>query len=470
VLTLRLLIGATLLGGCDLVFSVDEVAEPTGHSVQVAGSLHRRLIENDASDVPKLSALLPPTMVSADVAFADGTKQDLTFGPDGEFAFSWPDDSEPYSLTLRSPLSDVITYQLSAASPRLVERVGGRDNRAPVSATTKLHITFPNDPAPGTSTYLELESTGIFTRRFVGNTTATVPFDWSTQGALSGPIGLLEAGPDEMIFLELQGSTTTFLQLARYGIQHQPVLVDGVDNAMPFDLVASVPDKCVSVTVDHMAEAQRLLALDPTGVNVGWYVFVAPAEEYLPELGFPLTVRNLGPSASPFSESFMFENPLEGFATYAGFEVATFGAAPVRSFVTVPIDGTCTNPVPLPTAVVKIASQLTVAGTELRAAGQVVSIDRSKLVPVTFTPTETGEAHFYIVTLRDQTPTGLVRTRIVTTEPRALIDPDVLLPARTYVVTVNTRVGHPNAATGDFETSAGIHGSGIATSTTFQVQ
>ena len=465
-LTLRLLICATFLGGCDIVFSVDEVAEPAGHPVAVTGVLRRRLIENDASDVPHLSPLSSPTMAVADVAFADGSKQELVLGPEGEIAFTWPDDAQPYSITIRSPLSDVVTYQLMSPRLQLVERVAGRGDRAPVTPNTLVHLTFPSDPAPP-STYIELESTGIWTRKFIAS--ATQPFDWSTQGGFGGPIGLLESGPDEMIYLEQQAVGPTFLKLGRYGIQHQPGLAAGQDNAMPFDLVTSVPDTCVSITVDHVAESQRLLALDPTGVNVGWYVFAAPADEYLPDLGFPLTIHNLAPETSPFSETFMYQNPLEGFSTYAAFEVHTLGAADIRTFVTVPLDSTC-SPVPIPTGVVKIAHDFAVAGTALTTAGQSVAIDRSKLVPITFTPTESGDADFYIVTVRDAMPNGVLRARIVTGEPRVLIDPDLLLPARSYVVSVNTRVGVPNARTGDFETTGSLFAVGIATSTTFQVQ
>jgi hypothetical protein len=469
VLTLRLLACATLLAGCDIVFSVDEVAPAAGHPVQVTGALHRRVIENDPSDVPVVSGLVPPTLVTADVAFADGTKQDLAFGADGEFTFTSPDASEPYTITLRSPLTEVISYQLRSPSLQLVERVAGRGDRQPVPPSTLVHVTFPSDTPPGGSTYLELESTGIWTRRFMASATVSQPFDWGMASSLGGPIGMLESGPDAMFFIELSGSTSTFFGLTRYGIQHQPGLVAGVDNAMPFDLVSTVPDKCASITVDQQAEIKRLQALDPAGVQVGWYVFMAPAVELLTEIGFPIALRNLGAEPSPFSETLMFENPFEGLSPFAMFEVATLGAAPVRTAVAVPLDGTCAQ-VPLPTAVVKIAHEFTVGGTQLTTAGQSVPIDRSKLVPIGFTPTETGDAHYYIILIRDATSSAVLRARIVSTEPRVLVDPDLLLPARSYTIAVQVRIGLPNAANGDFETVGPFSASSIATSTTFRVE
>ena len=406
----------------------------------------------------------------ARVAFADGSKLDLAPDPGGVFAFKTP-DGRPYSLTFATDFQTV-TYQLTASTLSLIEEDGGRSTRKPVSANTEFYLNLMTaKPNADATHHQELISTGgIWTRTSLTSATlngARMP--WMGVVPLSGQIGLLEgvgSDFDVMYYVNYVDNGGSYFQLADMGIEPHAVLANGAANS--FNISASFVNatKCAHLDIDPGKESARLDLLTANGaaLTAKWSIVAAPFAEYLPEVSVPIGYHN-GDEATP-TTTFMIP-PFDLLSsTYAELEASVSGAPMLHTVVDVPLDPMCGVTTIGANELVKVPTQITVAGTQLMANGNVITADRSKRIVVQWTPSTTGAADYYVTRLVEA---GTTLATVVTVDPKVSFDPELIVSGHNYSLVITARRGATAAAPGDFTVKGPTVGYGEATSTTFQI-
>src|SRR6185503_15837999 len=121
-------------------------------------------------------------------------------------------------------------------------------------------------------------------------------------------------------------------------------------------------------------------------------------------------------------------------------------------YVAMPMGTTCASETTIPAALVEAPTHLTLADTELATANQLIAVDRTRPISVTWTPTTEGSADVYITALYEVIGTSITqRALIFSTSPIAHLDPSLLVLGHAYAVSVTARIGAPNSGMGDFE-------------------
>jgi hypothetical protein len=452
---------------CDTIFGL----EREGSSV--TGTYLARTLHNDASGAPLVEDVpLPAADVSIEVRFEDGSERDVPIDDAGKFVFDPPPGSV-YTLTVRTGVTSV--YQSRARELALVERHPGRLGRVDAPPGTRLALTIQNRAAVANAEHVA--TTGVWSHTAV-LAAAPIDVDWSAvQTATGAPAGLLN--DDDVWYLSYTSATTPFahqrlIQSARIpNVTTAPAtktMVDGV-------AVTHALSQCARVFSKIKSETTRLQALAPTFQwtnGTGWNLTAMPDPDHAVQHGFVIGYEGAPTIVDDLDRSIMYTNPFPGHAMVAFMEINGFRSTgsvnlPSDARVVDRVPEDCGTPLVLDgTGALPLA--ITLSGVRLTGDAQQVDIDRRSDAQITWTPTE-GNADFWQVTLTELvSTTATPRISVITTEPRLLLDPDLLVANRTYALQIRTSFGTPGAADGDFVTGVLPRGSTGVYSTTFVVR
>jgi hypothetical protein len=469
------------LAGCDLLFGMDHFDDPddgpVGDPIEVFGKFTRHSMHNDGSRVP-VAEMGSPQTLAARVAFADGSQLDLAPDATGTFSFKTP-DGRPYSLTFATDFQTV-TYQLTAAQLVLIEESGGRLPRLALAQGTLFHLslTVPIGPFPTADAthHQELISTGgIWTRTALNTQTlAGAPMDWTAVVPLSGPIGRLEApgNADDVMWYVNYVDKGAYFSITDSGYEPHANIGDTAgDNRFGATSMARAPNGCAMVAIDPGKEIDRLDLLTASAgtTPIGrWSIVGAPFSEFLPEVRIPAAYHEGDDSAPTSAITYATLDVTNPLPSYAELEVSVTGAPALHTIIDVPAAPMCAATTIGVDELVKVPTQIKLAGKTLTMNGDSIAADRSKPIAVTWVPSNTGAADYYVTRLVDA-GAGATRATIVSIDPKVTLDPKLVLKDHMYSLVITARRGAPDAAAGDFTVRGTVIGIVEATTTSFQV-
>ncbi len=455
-----LLCGSTL--GCDKVLGLHD---RDGTSATVTGTFLLRSIENDGAGSPQvIESAFALSEIRATARLDDGSTPEVALRDDGSFSFVMPTAGQTYTLTFRTPYA-TSTYQLANEHVDLVERLAGRRDRAAVPPGTRLAPSLTNRPGAPAIVIEVLTSTGLWTLTAIQ--AGPIDLDWTRAGSMSGPIGLLDGDDVRYVaYSSASSSAGSYLTLAYAATMPDVSMLAGQTTAVSSVAVPVVKDRCVHLVAEGMTESQRLVAAAPRASpssNLAWGVYAVPDNDFALALGFPFPIAypNVGGPPPNVDVTIPFANPFPGHSNVAIMRLsALHGIGSLylvsESGLIAQIPEGCASPVVLPSGTVQLPMNIAVNGTVLAVDDQPVDIvDRGADLSITWTPTS-GRADFWIVTLFEVGGSNALvqRSLIVTTTTAAAFEPDLFVANQRYAVEVRAVLGFPNAASGDFRTSA----------------
>jgi hypothetical protein len=118
---------------------------------------------------------------------------------------------------------------------------------------------------------------------------------------------------------------------------------------------------------------------------------------------------------------------------------------------------TCTEQMPSLAATVAIPGTLAVAGTDVTANDQMVTVDVTKPVAITWKLATPGDAFAYRILLYELTNDGTTTTMTLvktyrTAAPALSVPAGLLATGHTYLCSIEASTSHPQATSGDFVT------------------
>ncbi|MBA3461524.1 MAG: hypothetical protein H0T46_16300 [Deltaproteobacteria bacterium] len=453
---------------CDTIFGLER------GDTRVTGTYLARTLHNDASGAPLVEDVpLRAAEVSMEVRFEDGSERGVTVDDAGKFTFDPPPGSL-YTLTIRTSTDSV--YQSRARDLVLVERVPGRLGRVEAPQNTRLALSIQNRSAMANAEHIA--TTGVWSHTSV-QTVGPIDVDWrSVQTAAAESVGLLN--DDDAWYLA-------------YGIAQAPFPYQGLLQSARIPNVTMAPatrtmrdgvavthtlSQCAHVISKIKSETTRLQALGPTfqwTSGTGWNLSAVPDAGHAIQHGFAVGYEGTPTIVDDLDRTIMYTNPFPGHAMIGFMEINGFrstGSVSLQSDARVidRVPDDCATPMVLGATVASLPLAITIAGVRLTGDMQQVEIDRRADSEITWTPTE-GAADLWQVTLTELvSTTATPRISVFTTEPRLLLDPDLLLANHTYTLQIRTNFGTPGAADGDFANGTLPRGSTAIYSTTFVVR
>lgn len=466
---LVLLVG---LGGCDYVLGLKTYPDAAPGAEMVAGTFARRWIENDGTGAP-VKQTAPPKDQVAIVTLDDGTKTSFVLEPDGSFAFRRT-GNQRYTIELDSPYG-VLVYDLDAASPKLVDRFGGRIDRMLVPPSTSLTINFTGQMTPSVKD--EVHSTGVWGRSTLALTGAnSFRADWTSVQGANGVMGLLDGmhGDDLYYAHYSQASLSSPVVLDAYVRFKQVDLVGGQNTAFLGSNPAALPaTACAHVVAASTDERKRVEELEASSASSAyWAINDTPDLELAPVIDFPLAYAGL--ILDDIDAQPMYASPHVGHTVDALLAIVSLhGMATTVTSTIVPVTASCPDVTTLPTGVVAIPTKPVIAGTAMTDTNnQTIAIDHGQPVSVTWQTSATGHADIFMVKLQE---TGIAanpvdQVVIWTTRPAATIDPARIKSGHTYRLEIVALVQYPNASSsGDLDTYVPASSLGLLDTGTFTV-
>ena len=452
---------------CDQIFGLDR-----GDS-RVTGTYLARTLRNVegapfVEDVPLRAA-----NVSMEVRFEDGSERDVDIDAEGAFAFDPPPGSL-YTLSIRTNVTTV--YQSRARELSLIERVPGRVDRSAAPPDTRLALTILNRSATANTEHVA--TTGVWSHTPV-QAGAQIDVDvGSLQTATGEPVGLLDE--DDVWYLSYGAAATPFAHQRLVQSVRIPNVTTTPGAKTTANGVAAdhALANCAHIVSKIKSETTRLQALGPTFQwtnGTAWNFVAMPDPDYAGQHGFVIGYEGAPTIVDDLDRTFMYTNPFPGHTMIGFMEINGFRSAgsvnlasDARVIDRVPDD--CSTEMVLGATTAALPLAITVAGTRLTGDAQQVDIDRRADAEITWTPTQ-GSADFWQVTLTELASTNATpRISVFTTEPRLLLDPDLLLATKTYTLHIRTSFGTPGAGDGDFVSGVLPRGSTGIYSTTFVVR
>jgi hypothetical protein len=278
--------------------------------------------------------------------------------------------------------------------------------------------------------------------------------DWSTVQGPGGPIGMLDGSAHDELYYAHYITSGSLVYLDAYARTATQLLAGGVMDVPLAGVTTLTPNKCIHVTAAGTAELARLDALVP-GTGGGflfWAAYASPDPEFAGLIALPLAY--VGYITTDIDELAMYANPYPGHEVdvevvddvmdnAAGYEVAS----------AVPAPADCSAAIDVPVAVVAIPHDVTVGTTLIPNTNDVHPVlDLTAPVPISWQLTA-GTSDLQFVKLQEYVNYVWVdRIAITTTRAQTTIDPGQLVPGHSYRLVVNTLLGYPMAASGDFST------------------
>lgn len=454
---------ASCLGAsaCDRVFGLSR------DDAQVTGSFLARTLHNSDDGAPvSTDEPFPPDEVGLEVRFADGSQREVLIDADGNFAFATPTTDELYTLTIRTTAATV--YQSTARELVLIERIPGRLGRVDPPPGTRLDLTVVNRNSVRTSE--RIGSTGVWSSTLASG---TLDIDWSNVLTVSDKAGLLD--DDDVWFLSYAQGPTPFKyqRLAQSARSPRVRMTAGMGTTLTMTAMNSSFAQCAHFLSKNKTEAERLTSLAPTfswNGATNWKLIAMPDLSYAIETGFVLAEEFSVLDVVDADVTLMYTNPFPGHTVIARMDVqGNAGTLPGDSRTVFEVPADC-SPVDLTGTTAALPVAITVAGTRLAGNETLIDVDRRADVPISWTATE-GRADQWSITLSEAVgSTTTARFKVFTTEPRLMLDPDLLSTGRQYYIHIRTHFGTPNAPTGDFATGTLPRGSTGVYSTSFTVR
>ena len=430
----------------------------------VTGHVRQRYVTNDEQFAPVVNERgMPAATAMTAVTLADGAMPNVSYR-ETDGAFSFPDpDHLAYDLVVAGT-----HYQLSQPHVELAERTAGRPERTAVTKSTPIRFQYTNNPAGNTV----IASTGLWTQTTNGSQTSFT-FDWKSATSSSGALGLLDATQRDLMYLTKVEAQNGYSAITGVGTA-SVTLADGVMTVVPAaTLDTPLLDQCVHVVVPEVDTSMRLLAAVPRSYTaaVDWGIEAEPAIDALGRVGALDVVTGTAGALANIDRTVTLHDPFVGTTLVASTELrATYtipysGTTGVSGINVISVSapfaqtGGCATDVATLASTVGIAGPITVAGTPVTSDEQMVTIDLTQRVPITWTAASAGTVHVHVVDLYELSNSGsgpgAITTAIdevETTDPSYLLDPTLLAKGHTYLLYITELRGIPNAASGDLAT------------------
>ena len=250
--------------------------------------------------------------------------------------------------------------------------------------------------------------------------------------------------------------------------------------------------KCAHVTTGQLEEFTRLESAVPETYTSGGYefdIFAIPAVDLGP-IGL-MWVMTGGAAVAPTTDLNLmadFIDPYPGTSLLASsdvnaqFDLAVAGAMSVKEATTsrmfTQLDAsnpTCANNNgAVPSGMVAFATAPSLGGTPIVTKGQLVTLDLTRDVPVTWSES-TGALDYSVVYLIELTndggTTGLhTRESITVVTSSTILESSLLASGHTYVLLFVTELGYASASAGNFDSVTYPNGYTTSWSQVFTVQ
>ncbi len=463
--------------GCDELFGINSFtpadAAPSD-TFEVTGTYKLRFTVNAADFSPTLvEEAYAASQLTMTVRLADGATPPVTVNDDGTFSFPRATATQPYSLTVASPVQ-TIEYQLDTSQLALVESSFGRPNPDPVTLPTKIHFDLEPGPVPGS---VVIGSTGMWT--FTGppglSDTGVFDFDWSTAAPVNSQLGLLRGDLNDRLYFIDMATYPSPGFAAMYAYSAFPLtLTNGTTSVIMATTPPPVtPDLCTHVDALRPAAVERLQTALPDFAVASyddWYLFVTPALTLEPG-GGTWVAGYTEPTFTPTEAdlSVQYTNPYPGTITLGSMAAAVYrnlqlgNATPLqiasggRMWQPLTPGTTCVTSGVVLQSTIAIAGTPMFEGIPLDTDDKPISLDRANPVPVTWSEAASGPVGHVVVQLYEVTNDSgataihLVH-RTVTLATSATLDPSLFEIGQTYLIGILNVSEFSNAANGDFST------------------
>jgi hypothetical protein len=472
----RAAIFAVVASGCDGVLGLADI-HPLGID-RVAGTLREHYVANTAAGTPMTGErAVDPALVELTATLPDGSMPAVDYAADGTFTFVRESPDQPYRLGVAAD-GFATEYQLAESAPQIGLRLKTRPDRVPVTQPTPISIDFGSAPP---STEADVASTGVWTfSENVALNTATFDFDW--QKANAGR-GLLDAAKYDQLYVLVyagfasSGSTTLdYNAIAQWGTT-SITQSNGAATTASGTLMPAAQDLCVHVVALRSVELERLKAAIPPGTytigGANWAIHSVPDRAIAPtglqrvavggqnDADFSTDIDIQAPFTNPFPGSQLLAQ-LQVVQAYDVMLPGTTSAAVVGhqidTYVELDVSNqSCiANLAPL-IGTVAIPQGIAMAGTPLDTDGQVIAVDPSSDVTVTWSSTSSAVDYgmLFVEELAASgtaTTTTLIKTIVTATPGSAVIGRGLLQPGHTYYVIAGDELGLADAAKGDLDT------------------
>lgn len=469
-----LLLVLMLVGGCDIVFSLDRPPDdatsdssPTGVPVTVRVGVD--VITPTASG--GYETAYEPLATAVTVVLADGSRPAVT-QIDDRYEFLRADEAQPYRITYTPPLGAVATtYIGDVAELTIVGPLFGRLQRGTVPAMTRAMISHTTT----TRTAFAI-STGLRTQTKVNDSptaTSSVLLDWLGVESLSGPRGLPAAAQNDRLHhatYDLIGGVGAYYTMAT--LASVPLTLDpGVTTPLTMPVPAATTRSCVQLTAKRARELQRMTAALGAfdSMRSTWSIEATPVPDRTATGGIYLAYEDTTPSSDPpqvvsvgnpfASEGMVAHLTASGVIDLGGVsttvETSTYAAVPPLA---------CT-----PTVPALVLEGATGFATEITVDGQLttgpVSVSEGRIA---WTLVD-GAADSFVVEIVE---VGVANPRgsYVTSARELVVDPGVFESGRRYFIRIATQSGQVGASVGDFRALTYPNGRTVAPSRVFRVQ
>jgi hypothetical protein len=403
----------------------------------------------------------------------------------GSFSFPRPPGAS-YRLQRSSALEGgaIIELQSSVEHIELLSPMAGRPDRAPVTAPTVL--TF--SPPTATNDERIIASTGLWTETAI----AGDAIDWLAATSVAGPLALLDASKGDRLYYAIRsgyfaGDGTPWRAFSAVG-STQLTIVDGMPQMVTLAPVAIAHNRCAKIVAHRVADlAGVLAAASGPGIVLtadDWVIRAVPSLA-LGVIG-GITVAALGETngATDASLTATYFDPFPGHEEYISMGAAAVrtmtypGATPTQvgigDRVYMPVPADCSQTTVLDVTVGFPATPA-LQGVQLGLPeGQAITVPANGPTMLTWALARSGPVDLTRVSLFQViNEAGLTKLTLVrafqTTAQTVTIPNSVFVPSQYYAVRIDTGIGAPNSATGDFATLAYPAGGATQWSRMFQV-
>jgi hypothetical protein len=464
-----------LLAGCDKLLGLTPpIYVPPDAPVQLVTGEYRYLYAVvDSTEHPAILDMPADADNEIDALLDDGTVLPIARAADGTFSFSTPLAAR-YRLVVRdSDQNTAIEYQSDLPQLYLRRRFYSRTNVPP--ATKYTPVSFDETPA---STTLSSAIASYGVRTYLFNASVAKPLiDWSTTG-----LGMLSAAAHDRVqyqHWDVVGGAP-YEVITEYD-ERSPEMHDGDTIAFTGTPAALKPDHCVHLKTHRLREQQRLQAatLNANTSGSSWVIDSTPLAALGAGAALPLAQQYPVTMSADDELDVVYGSPYPGEVDISNIQISSqrmlsrptatvvlnlANSEQLVDLISPAAGPSCPNNIvdvgAMPPALMSSSS---LAGTPLTDDKQVVSIDRSQLVPFEYT-LGAGQSDLVYLTLYEVivaidgttpiTATVALRTFAATGSSPIEIDPNLLVRGHYYVLDVSTRVGLTGAPQFDFRTIA----------------
>jgi hypothetical protein len=437
----------------------------------VTGHLQSRYAINDADFKP---VVRERNYGADEVAFLatldDGAQPEVSYDAmTGRFEFPVAFVGQRYRLAIVID-GNPLVYELTASELRFMFPSAGRpEARRPMQTQVALSL-----PMAATMP-VQLSSTGVWTQTDTMQVGPMVSFDWRLATPTFGSqVGMLDAAEHDRIYaFEYESHPSpAYYSIKAASSKSITQLVAQTETLDP--PVPVLPNACARFAIPIASEAARIAAAAPrmyVGPPEGnWLLWAAPKPHELATAG--ILSFALATSGDDLDVEIPCHQPFPGVETLVAstsamrFEIGVPNAQPTHLYNTttrwVPIElaSTCSAaPRVVAAATVGLPGGFDLDGVPLTTDGQVVPLDLSRDVTLTWSTVSPGPVDIAAVALHrlgvNNSITTVTTTMLVTTaESRVTIDRTQFEAGGRYVVSVFHQRQAPNAKLGDFATLA----------------